>query len=1112
MDSRADSPGENAGMQLATAETGVVVVHACFAGDRVRLWAESAQRLLGGDHDASRSDAHPFALDRDALASLLPGVGVVTDASDRVELALPTVRGAPVPSERLLRETGRIAPEGDTELAHWTAEAITLDPVHAVASLEALLDADRGVEREESDGLASRRDNGHAQRGGLAVSADVEYYAALCRYIERLIGLQRFVPMMMQDVGGKLSGVWQPWLADEATAADAAALVDAMPPSARTAVDALEHDPWRIVESCGGAIADAIARRALADEDMFDTVADRDAEADPQIAWVRGLLSAEDQIPIPQEQRTQAVKRVRAWIGSLEERGQSTEWRLLLRLNEPLSDDLPDRLDEPGDDLMWSISFHLQNQDNSDIVVDAADIWLASRETMVVEGLSLMGPQDLLLAELGRASRLCKPLENALDQAEPIEILLDTKGAYEFYRELRPLLIEQGFGVETPRGWDSPAGRFGAKLRIDSTPFERFTDAGSGQGEHAGPQLGLTALVNYHWEIAIGDTTLSLHEFEQLADKSSPLIRIGGRWVEIRPEDVKNAVEFIRANPGGEMKLAEALRLAYSTDPQQTGVPVLGMSATGWVAQILGGDANETAEAGADEDDAPAPIPQIETPEGFHGTLRPYQNRGLSWMAFLERFGFGGCLADDMGLGKTIQLLALLVHEREEAERADPPESVLPTLLVVPMSVAGNWTREAARFAPQIKSMLHHGVERPQGDAMIDAAAQSDLVITTYALANRDRDQLDRVPWGRIVIDEAQFIKNPSAKQSLAVRSLKAEKRIALTGTPVENRLSELWSIMDFLNPGYLGPSAQFRKRFSVPIERYRDAYRAEQLKGLVRPFILRRVKTDPAVVADLPEKLETREFSHLTSEQAALYETTVKRMLGDVEASEGIHRRGLVLSALIRLKQICNHPAQMLKDYDFSSGKAPDPARSGKCQRLLELLDVVLAEGERALVFTQFRQMGHLLSAMLRHELGREVLFLHGGTPQKQREKLIERFQDPDDKAPILILSLKAGGVGLNLTAATHVFHFDRWWNPAVENQATDRAYRIGQTRTVHVHKFVVRGTLEERVDEMIEAKTELAEQIIGSGERWLTELDTNQLRDLLTLRSDALGETNDE
>jgi SNF2 family DNA or RNA helicase len=381
-------------------------------------------------------------------------------------------------------------------------------------------------------------------------------------------------------------------------------------------------------------------------------------------------------------------------------------------------------------------------------------------------------------------------------------------------------------------------------------------------------------------------------------------------------------------------------------------------------------------------------------------------------------------------------------------------------------------------------------------------------VITTYALAHRDRETLGKVQWGRIVLDEAQYIKNPASKQSQAVRALQSHRRVALTGTPVENRLSELWSIMDFLNPGYLGGSSGFRTRFALPIERYKDKQKGEQLRGLVRPFVLRRLKSDPTVVADLPAKLESREFGYLTAEQASLYEACVKRMLTEVDTAEGMQRRGLVLSALVRLKQICNHPSQVLKDWDNVGSRLPDPSRSGKCVRLLEMLDEVIGEGDQSLIFTQFRQMGHILETMIKRRFDRDVLFIHGGTTQPQRTSMVERFQRADGTVPVLLLSLRAGGVGLNLTAATHVFHFDRWWNPAVENQATDRAYRIGQTRTVQVHKFVVRGTLEERIDQMIESKSELAENIIGAGEAWLSELSTDQLRDILTLRNDAIDD----
>ncbi|HYD01629.1 MAG TPA: DEAD/DEAH box helicase, partial [Phycisphaerales bacterium] len=684
--------------------------------------------------------------------------------------------------------------------------------------------------------------------------------------------------------------------------------------------------------------------------------------------------------------------------------------------------------------------------------------------------------------------------------------------AYEFLREHRQLLLEQGFGVLAPLWWDSPAARLGVRLRIDSpeSPAVRGAAAGAPAGG-TGPAFGLHTLVNYRWQISLGNTALSLEEFEKLAGSRSPLVFIGGQWVEVRPDDIKAAVEFIRGNPGGEIEIGKAMRMAYGADAAVKGVSVVGIDTTGWVSSVLGG-------TGTSEQQKNFAMPMLGPPEGFVGSLRPYQVKGLSWLAFLDRLGLGTCLADDMGLGKTIQLLAMLLHERS-AEAAAQFGNPGPTLLVVPMSVVGNWVRETQRFAPSLRVLVHHGLERLTGQVLRDKASTSDLVITTYALAHRDREDLGAVPWWRVALDEAQNIKNPQAKQTQAVRGIDSLRRIALTGTPVENRLSELWSIMDFLNPGLLGGAQEFRSRFSLPIEKYNDSAKARQLRGLVQPFVLRRLKTDPQVIADLPEKVETKEFCYLTPEQAALYEQTVKGMLGQAESASGIQRRGLILAGLMRLKQICNHPAQ----YKFGAGAAAEGeegdaptakeavglqsvARSGKCTRIVQMLDEVVASNGQALVFTQFRVMGEMLAAMLRHELDKEVLLLHGGTPQKEREDLIARFQKGDGSAPIFVLSLKAGGVGLNLTAANHVFHFDRWWNPAVENQATDRAFRIGQTRTVQVHKFVVAGTLEEKIDQMIESKAGLADNVIGSGESWLTELNLTQLRDVLTLRQDAV------
>ncbi len=1041
----------------ASVDAETVVIHAVHSAGRLHLWAEHPFEPEAGD-------THPGAR--------LPG-GVQGEPAE-VTVRLPAADGKVLPSAALAIAMGADHPEGDG-LVEVGVPALAVESSRIGPLLESLAEREAGSD------------------GDLVLGSGVVYFDAAARLARHLLAGHRFVPMMLQDGDGHLTASWWPWLADEMTARRVSLLVGSMPASARAAVDEHAHDAWSITLSFLASVTDAACRQVLEAEEMDDTLEDTDPKADPQVAWLNGLLDDTVEVPAPSTQRAEITKRVRLWIGSLEERGESSEWRLGFRLSEPIADGLDPNIQQPDDTINWSLSFFLESCVDPEVIVEAADVWLLSRDSVTVQGLTLDEPQELLMAELGRASRYDKKIEEALEGNEPIEVLLETQDAYRFLRETRPILEEQGFAVQTPAWWDSPAGRLGARLRIESDPAELLTEQGG--ADASGPQLGLGTLVGYHWEIAIGDTTLTLNEFEQFASQSSPLVRIGGKWVEIRPEDVQNAIKFISENPGGEMELGEAMRLALASDPSQTGVAVTGLEATGWVASIFGG---------GDSEGVTLQLPELETPESFKGTLRPYQERGLSWMAFMERFGFGACLADDMGLGKTVQLIALMQHERKVAQGAP----VDPTLLVVPMSVIGNWVKETERFAPELKVMVHHGPERKQGELFVEAAKEHDLILTTYALVHRDREIFEAVPWGRMVLDEAQFVKNPQAKQSQAVRAIPAPRRIALTGTPVENRLSELWSIMDFLNPGYLGPAGNFRRKFSVPIERHRDRTKMDKLRGLVRPFILRRVKTDPTVVADLPEKLESREWCPLSSEQASLYESCVKRMLTEVEQSEGIHRRGLVLAALIKLKQICNHPAQMLKDSDPHAGRVIDPTRSGKCVRLLEMVDEVMSKGDQALIFTQFRQMGHLLSGMLRHELGREVLFLHGGTPQGARQKMVEQFQEATGKHPILILSLKAGGVGLNLTAANHVFHFDRWWNPAVENQATDRAYRIGQTRTVFVHKYVVRGTLEERIDEMIESKTELAENIIGQGERWLTDLDTDQLRDLLTLRADAIAD----
>jgi SNF2 family DNA or RNA helicase len=548
-------------------------------------------------------------------------------------------------------------------------------------------------------------------------------------------------------------------------------------------------------------------------------------------------------------------------------------------------------------------------------------------------------------------------------------------------------------------------------------------------------------------------------------------------------EEIQAALQFWKKKGSDEAAVRDVIRMALGGEKAPGNIPLEGIVAQGWIADLLA------------ELDGRIPFQELPSPEGFQGTLRPYQVRGYSWLGFLRKWGLGACLADDMGLGKTIQALALIQRDWRSGEKR-------PVLLICPMSVVSNWKKEAGRFTPDLPVMVHHGIERTKGEEFKTEAARQAIVISSYALLHRDFEILKEVPWAGVVLDEAQNIKNPETRQARAARGLKADYRIALTGTPVENNVGDLWSIMEFLNSGFLRTQAEFKREFFIPIQAGRDPEAAESLKKLTGPFILRRLKTDKAIISDLPEKMEMKVFCTLTKEQASLYEAVVKETMESLDETEGIQRKGLVLATLSKLKQVCNHPAQFLGD------NSPIPGRSGKLARLTEMVEEMIEVGDRALIFSQFAEMGFILQKHLQETFGWEVLFLHGGVPKKQRDRLVERFQAEGDSPHLFILSLKAGGTGLNLIRASRVIHFDRWWNPAVENQATDRAFRIGQTKNVQVHKFICAGTLEEKIDEMIERKKEVAGKVIGTGEAWLTELSTAEIKSLFALRKEAIGE----
>ncbi|MBF6090333.1 DEAD/DEAH box helicase [Nocardia cyriacigeorgica] len=754
---------------------------------------------------------------------------------------------------------------------------------------------------------------------------------------------------------------------------------------------------------------------------------------------VRGLTA---DVPVEAGSH-QAAQMLDRWRSSL----AADEPELVLRLLEPDADDA----DEVA---LWRLEVCLRVDGQAPTPVP------------------LHGDPQLVRAaveRLGEAQRAYPRLRDLPGDPRTMDLLLPTEVVVDLVAHGVHALREAGIRLLLPRAWTVTAPTM--RLRVNSAvPATEST-------------VGLPGLVSYRWELALGDTVLSRDEMQRLIHAKSDLVQLRGEWVQADHKVLSAAAKYVALHAeDAEVTLADMIGEIAATRVDQ--VPVTEVSATGWAAELF--DPSAAAE----------PVP---APNGLKAQLRPYQERGLSWLATMSRMGLGAILADDMGLGKTIQVLALLLHERA-GERP-----VGPTLLVCPMSVVGNWQREAERFAPGLRVLVHHGAARAKGEQLSAAIADADLVLTTYALMARDIADLAARDWDRVVLDEAQHIKNSGTRQARAARALPARHRLALTGTPVENRLEELRSILDFTMPKVLGSAQTFRARFAVPIERERDENAITRLRTVTAPFVLRRVKTDPSVISDLPDKLEMTVRANLTVEQAALYQAVVDDMLNKLRDAKGMARKGAVLGALTRLKQVCNHPAHYLGD--GSPVLRRGGHRSGKLALVEDVLDAVLADGEKALLFTQFREFGELIEPYLAERFGTRIPFLHGGIAKQRRDTMVAEFQSTDGP-PLMLLSLKAGGTGLNLTAANHVVHLDRWWNPAVENQATDRAYRIGQQRAVQVRKLVCVDTIEERIDEMISGKSQLADLAVGSGEHWITELSTDELRDLFALGAEAVGE----
>ena len=1016
----------------------MLILHAAQDKGNLVLWSEDSEPRLTSP-DRQLDGKHPYSAQAQRIAEAI-GLEMGDNCFGSAIAWLPSRGDAPVPSSPMAgpmpksRAKPRIRP--------WTVATLRLAPEQAVQ-------------------LLRKWYGQQVVKPGVAIGPDLSYWTHAVQLAVSLTARQQFLPSLSER-GGKTVAGWIPVFIGE-DAHRLAELAGLMPASARALTGTGTAEPpttpaQAVLREFITVQVDQLARAGTDTEHgtqpQFDSAHD---------AWLSALSRFNPEVRSNPAQLQQLRRQVAEWQRPLAIAANSP-YRLCLRLEEPPEPGPEDEaLAIRQDD--WYLRYLLQPHDDQSLLLPAEAVW----KNQVNGAHPDFNPAEFLLSSLAQAGAVCPPITDSLKRRQPAGYRLNTEEAYGFLESQAAALQQAGFGVLLPAWWTRQGTRTRPSIRARAkTPAMQ---GGSG--------MTMTSLIDLDVEMALGDEPISVQELEELAELKVPLVRFRGQWVEINADDIRAAADFWRNRE--QVSLREVVQIGLGAD-QRAQDDNVSLAAGDWLRDLL----ERLQQKGQ--------IEQMDAPEDFVGQLRPYQQLGYSWLAFLRDWGLGACLADDMGLGKTVQTLAALQQDRQQGNDR-------PNLLVCPTSVINNWQREAARFTPDLPVLLHHGSNRQGGAVFRSQAGSHHLVVTSYGTMHRDRDLLGSVPWRAVILDEAQNIKNPASQQARTAQGLQADYRIALTGTPVENHVGDLWSIMQFLNPGLLGSQAEFKRNYFQPIQTDRDGAAAARLQKATGPFILRRLKTDRSIIDDLPDKNETKQYCSLTREQATLYQAVLREAETRLESAEGIKRRGSILDTLTKLKQACNHPRQLLGDNSAIAG------RSGKLARLQEILDEVLPGGDRVLLFSQFAEMGAILQQHVQETYGLETPFLHGGVTRTQRDRMVQRFQDDPDGPQVFVLSLKAGGSGLNLPRANHVIHYDRWWNPAVENQATDRAFRIGQTKDVHVHKLICAGTLEDRIDLMIEIKQVTADQVVGAtSEQWLTELSNAELRDVLALSANPV------